>query len=80
MSADREYLDFVETGDTGKTKMWDVMSLSGGYRLGRIRWHGPWRQYVFFPEAETLWNSGRLRSVRLFLVSQMELRAVSRGR
>ncbi len=39
-----------------KTMTWAVVSQSSGVKLGEIRWHPPWRQYVFFPSAETLFN------------------------
>jgi hypothetical protein len=29
---------------------------SSGFVLGRIAWYRPWRQYVFFPVEETLYN------------------------
>jgi len=39
-----------------KTSTWAVVSRSSSVKLGEIRWHSPWRQYVFFPSAETLFN------------------------
>lgn len=69
-----EYLVFTEVADTGKTKVWDVMSRSGGYRLAQIRWHGAWRQYVLRPEAQTIWNTGCLTDVQTFIRQQMAAR------
>lgn len=39
-----------------KTMTWAVVSQSSSVKLGEIRWHSPWRQYVFFPSAETIFN------------------------
>ena len=37
---------------------------AGGERLGTIRWYGPWRQYCFFPEPDTVWSAGCLADVQ----------------
>ncbi len=66
-----EYLDFVETRDTGKTKVYTVNSCHYGDRLATIKWYGRWRQYALYPEPGTLWNSGCLEDVTAFLKSLM---------
>lgn len=38
-----------------KTHRYEIVNRSGD-ELGRVRWYGPWRQYVFHPEIETLFN------------------------
>jgi len=35
--------------------------------LGIIKWHGAWRQYVFFPDNDTMWNSSCLCNIQKFL-------------
>jgi hypothetical protein len=74
-----EYLEFVEVKDTGKTKVWDVMSRSGGYRLAQIRWHGPWRQYTMRPELDTIWNVDCLADISGFIVEQMAARKAAKA-
>ena len=61
-----EYMEFIETHDTGKTKVFDVRTL-GGSLLGVIKWHGPWRQYVFFPALSTLFNTDCLDTIIAFI-------------
>jgi hypothetical protein len=62
--AQTEYLDFVDASTPGaKTRRIWVMSRSSGVRLGSIRWKGTWRQYVLFPEPDTVWNRGCLEDV-----------------
>lgn len=52
-----EYLRFVQTEpEDRKTKVVYVYSVRGGDLLGQIKWFGRWRQYAFFPTAETIWN------------------------
>jgi len=51
-----KYIEFMEVGDTGKTKIWQVLSRKTAYVLGHIRWYGPWRRYCFFPSPETVFS------------------------
>lgn len=54
-----KYLEFVETGTSpsGRTKRWEVRSISQDASLGGIEWFGRWRQYVFAPGPETVFNN-----------------------
>lgn len=63
------YLRFVEESPSpsGKTRRWGVFSAFRGDRLGTISWYGPWRQYTFSPEPETVWNKDCLRDLAHFL-------------
>ena len=62
-----KYLLFQETPSAGKTRQWHVRSKSSGTLLGRIKWYGPWRQFVFFPEPTTLFNIGCLADINAFM-------------
>lgn len=57
------YFENVPMPPTRKTGVWNVRSVSSGYILGTIRWHGPWRQYTFWPAAQTLYNSDCLVAI-----------------
>lgn len=70
-----EYLEFVEVHDTGKTKVWQVLSKRRGDVLAVISWHGAWRQYTFRPNPNTIWNTGCLADVQAFIAEQMALRS-----
>ena len=37
-----------------------------GTVVGRVKWHGAWRRYGFFPEPNTVWDHECLRTVALF--------------
>lgn len=50
-----------------KTHTYRVVSMSKGILLGEVKWHGPWRQFCFFPEDGTLWNSDCLATIQDFL-------------
>lgn len=73
------HLAFLENGtsDSGKTKIWDVVSNHTGEVIGHIKWHGAWRKYVFFPDPNTLWDVSCLSDILEFIKRQMELRKES---
>lgn len=70
-----EYLEFRdETPAARKTNIIGVYSRSSGDLLGRIKWFGRWRQYVFFPEPGTIWNPECLDAVNAQVRALMALR------
>ena len=44
------------------THLFEVITRDGDL-LGVIKWFGRWRQYSFFPEPETVFNNGCLRTI-----------------
>lgn len=67
-----EYLRFVEEPNPGKkTRRWRVESKSSGERLGRIGWWGAWRQFVFAPHLDTVFNRGCLTDLNEFIDDAM---------
>lgn len=46
-----------------KTHVVHVFATRSDARLGTIRWWGAWRQYAFFPEVGTLFNTGCMASL-----------------
>jgi hypothetical protein len=43
---------------SNKTGRWDVVNKTDGSFLGRISWHGAWRQYCFNTTGQpSIWNS-----------------------
>jgi hypothetical protein len=71
------FLRFIEVGDTGKTKLYEV----GGRDvvLGQIKWFAPWRRYCFYPHADTLFDSSCLTEVNIFINTLMEGRKNERA-
>jgi len=72
-----EYLTFerdLEAEAGRKTQVVAVISKRHGYTLGFIRWYGPWRQYVFHPESETLFNTGCLVDIQRVIDDLMAAR------
>lgn len=68
-----EYLRFTESDSpSGKTRTVEIVSARSGNLLGRIAWYGPWRQYAFYPEAQTIWNTGCMDTVQSYIAVLME--------
>jgi len=70
-----EYLEFVDVPNhSGKTRKVNVVSKRHGYSLGLIQWYGRWRQYVFVPGPETVFNRDCLRDIAQYLQEMMDER------
>ena len=59
-----KYLEFSLIERKPKTKVIGVWSKKSANRLGIIKWYGPWRQYAFFPEKDTLFNVDCLSDIQ----------------
>lgn len=59
---------FDDTPEGKKTKIYHLCSQKNELtHLGQIKWYGPWRQYCFFPEDETVFNKTCLKDIMCFL-------------
>lgn len=70
-----KYLLFEQVANPGrKTAVWNVRSVGSGAHLGAIRWHGPWRQYCFWPKGSTIFNTDCLIDItdRLATCNRMQ--------
>lgn len=62
-----KYMAFKLIEQKPKTQVWAVLNNKSGFRLGVIEWYGPWRQYCFFPTADTVFNIGCLFDISNFI-------------
>ncbi len=60
-------ISWAGTSASGKTDLYTVTNNHSGGVLGRIKWHGPWRRYVFLPADHTLYSPGCLMDIMEFL-------------
>lgn len=68
-----EYIKFVLSEKKPKTEVYIVMTHDNDY-LGEIKWHGPWRQYCFYPYQGTIFNTGCMQYIIDFIKELMEAR------
>jgi len=52
-----------------KTKVWVCMN-KNEVMLGVVRWYGPWRQYCFFPDKDTVFSKSCLDDIKDFVLVQ----------
>lgn len=72
-----KYLEFEKLPKkwpNAKTDKWTIASKSTRAELGIIEWHSPWRRYVFYPYAGTIWDTSCLADVMTFIMLEMENR------
>lgn len=50
-----------------KTKRWSIRNKTSRGLLGTVKWHGPWRDYCFYPELGAFFNSKCLDEIQEFL-------------
>jgi hypothetical protein len=72
-----KWIQFVDRGVPSgkKTRIWSVhpIELSGASQLGEVRWFSPWRQYGFYPAANTVFERRCLRDIANFCEQQTHL-------
>ena len=69
-----KFMEFDKAGDTGKTEIWNILSKSSGFILGKIKWYGPWRQYCFFPSGNSVFNIGCMDDIKKAITELMDRR------
>ena len=74
-----KYLRFFLISMNPKTMTYEVLSINQGLRLAIIKWYGPWRQYCFYPEANTVWNVGCLQDINKFINDLMAERRMKKN-
>lgn len=68
---DSKYLKFMLIEEKPKTKVYAIINKKHNFQIGIIKWYARWRQYCFYPDNETIWNSDCLNTIRVFLRSLM---------
>jgi len=64
---DSPYLTFKLLDTDKKTQTYQVLSTQHGFMLGEVKWFGRWRQYTFFPQADSVFNKDCLIYISEFL-------------
>jgi hypothetical protein len=68
------YFNELNTDAKIKTRLWEVMNTSTDAVLGRIKFYGAWRKYIFQPLTNTLtlFDAKCLREIADFCEQQTE--------
>lgn len=64
-----EYIVIEELGRSasGKTGIFEVRNKQSDVHLGFVNWYPRWRQYVFCPEADTVFSVGCMKDISEFI-------------
>jgi len=75
---DYKYLAFIEmeSPPDAKTKRFAVKNKQFGDFLGLVKWHGPWRKYCFFVNADLVFDAGCLADIQDFINTLMAERRI----
>lgn len=60
-----------------KTRRYEVFSRSSEETIGLIHWFSRWRQYCFFPYANSVWSRGCLEDIQTFIQILMDERKMT---
>jgi len=71
-------IKFEEIAKMPKTSVYSVISNHDNLELGRIRWHGAWRQYIFSSFEGSVWSADCLAEVSEFLVKLKKKRRMKK--
>lgn len=74
MQTQYKYIHFENMNVKGKLPQYICLNNTSGAILAVVKWYSPWRQYCFFPLAETIFNTGCLDDVKDFIRQLMEER------
>ena len=74
-----EYVHFVLSGTKPKTSIWQCLNNKSGDILGRVRWQAQWRQYVFYPEIDTIFSADCLHDIHTFIRGAMAAHKQQKG-
>lgn len=70
-----KYIRFQEIPNPGKkTKHFQCRNNKSGGLLGLVEWERGWRQYCFYPCADTMFSKGCLEDVNDFITQLMDER------
>ena len=69
---DYKHFKFIQVSSPPqvKTRRWEARTKDERTVLGNVRWYAHWRRYVFFPEANTLYDQNCLWDIADFVAER----------
>jgi len=74
LKTEYEYIKFELVEKKPATNVWWCVNKKSDSWIGTVRWYGPWRQYCFFPEMNTVFSVGCMKDVANFVEAAMAAR------
>ena len=62
-----KYIEFIIKEQKPKTKVFSCLNINNQYELGIVKWHGPWRQYCYFPTTAAMYSQGCMKDISSFI-------------
>lgn len=76
ITVESEYMTFERHEIPGrKTPIIVVRNKRSGDKLGEVRWHGPWHQFVFAPVSGCIFNVGCMDDIIKVIIELKKERA-----
>jgi hypothetical protein len=63
MHVNSEFITIRFFNDTGKTKIYEIVTKDDTKILGYIKWFGAWRCYAFYPEPHTVFETTCMKDI-----------------
>lgn len=78
---DSKWIKFIpqQPVEGRKTLTYDVRTKDTDFKLGEIKWYGPFRAYSFFPEAGCVFEVVCLGDIISFIKDLMEQRKIEKA-
>ena len=67
MKTEYQFIRFESLHSVTKTSRWACVNKSSGHSIGVVEWYGPWRQYCYFPEVDTVYSDGCMEDIQHFI-------------
>jgi hypothetical protein len=64
-----QHIHFTLHTTPGGTAFWSCHTNAEGSLLGHIEWHRPWSEWIFAPQADTIWSPACLTDILTFIAT-----------
>lgn len=66
-----QFTEIVDANQEKKTKTWAIQNYARVF-LGHVKWHSPWRKYVWYPAEDTIFDPECLEDIAERLRSETD--------
>lgn len=69
-----KYIEFRFVEQLPKTRIYEVVNIHHGNRIGLIKYYPQWRKYCLMPENGTVFSAGCLKDIFVFIENEEAIR------